>query len=139
MAPNLIDHLSAVLSCKKEEVFINLLEPKVREQAIAFLKLVELETTHLRFNHRVKFAGLTYSGARNLMAFRGFLQISVAQYFYAKHKLILEHMDYPCVIQLPNSKVDHYEYFPLEILRVVSNDEDFSKMLPLHLFEKKDE
>jgi hypothetical protein len=124
MVLSLVDQLSQVLSCKKEELYVKLHEPKVREQALAFLKLVKLETTHLRFNRPVKFAGLTYSGARYLMAFRGFLQITVAQYYYAKHKLILENMEHPCIIQMPTSVGDHYEYFPLEVLRVVPGDED---------------
>lgn len=127
MAPksNLIDQLSAVLLCKPSELYVKLLEPKIREQANAFLKLVNLETTHLRFNKPVKFSGLTYTGARELMAFRGFLQITVAQYYYAKHRIILTYIDHPCIIQMPTCSnsyrggSDHLEYFPLEVLRVV--------------------
>ena len=122
---SLVDQLCQVLSCKKDELYVKLLEPKVREQALAFLKLVKLETTHLRFNRPVRFAGLTYSGARYLMAFRGFLQITVAQYYYAKHKLILQNMEHPCIIEMPSLSSDHYEYFPLEVLRVIPGQEQF--------------
>ena len=69
---SLVDQLSQVLSCKKDELYVKLYESKVREQALVFLKL---ETIYLRFNRPVKFAGLTYSGARYLMVFRGFVQI----------------------------------------------------------------
>lgn len=121
--PNLISQLCSVLLCKPEELYVKLLEPKIRDQAYAFLKLVNLETTHLRFNKSIKFAGLTYTGARNLVAFRGFLQITVAQYFYAKHKIILSYMDTPCIIQIPSEESGHYEYYPLELLTIVPKKE----------------
>jgi hypothetical protein len=121
----LVDSLAAVLQCPREELYAKLHEGKIREQAIAFLKLVRLETTHLHeANKRVKFFGLTYSGSRNLMAFRGFMQITVAQYFYARHKIILTHSDMPCLIHMPSgSRPAHIEYFPLELLRVVPPNE----------------
>ena len=118
--PNLVDQLCSVLLCRPNELHIKLLEPKAREQAYAFLKLVQLETTHLRFNKTVKFSGLSYTGARHMMAFRGFLQITVAQYFYAKHRIILTQMDAPCVIQAQNDGDAHFEYYPLEVLAIVT-------------------
>lgn len=124
LRPNLIDRLSTILSCQPSELYVKLLDPKIREQTSAFLELVKLETTHLRFNKSIKFSGLTYAGARHLMAFRGFLQITVAQYYYAKHKLILTYLDHPCIVQMPTDSCDHVEYFPLEVLRVVPADEE---------------
>lgn len=120
----LVDNLASVLQCPREELFAKLHDGKIRDQAIAFLKLVRLETTHLPNNKRVKFSGLTYTGARHLMAFRGFMQITVAQYFYARHKIILTYSDLPCVIYMPSgSRPAHVEYFPLELLRVVPPNE----------------
>ena len=117
----LVDSLAAVLQCPRQELYAKLHDGKIREQAIAFLKLVRLETTHLQENNqRVKFSGLTYSGSRNLMAFRGFMQITVAQYFYARHKIILSYSDMPCLIHMPTvRRPAHVEFFPLELLRVV--------------------
>jgi hypothetical protein len=122
----LVDNLASVLQCPREELYAKLHDSKIRDQAIAFLKLVRLETTHLNErNQRVKFSGLTYSGSRNLMAFRGFMQITVAQYYYARHKIILTYSDLPCVIHMPSgSRPAHVEYFPLELLRVVPPNGD---------------
>lgn len=138
----LVDQLSSVLHCRPDELYIRLHDMKVREQAIAFLRLVKLETIHLRFNKPIKFSGLTYTGSRYLMAFRGFLHITVAQYYYAKHKLILNHMDCPNIIVMPtgaNGDTTHqYEYYPLEVLRVVPNDDDDNLEAMLEENKKKD-
>jgi len=126
MPTTLVDQLCLILLCEPYELYIRLLEPTIREQAINFLKMVKLKTTHLRFNKSIKFHGLTYTGPRQLPAYRGFLQVNVAQYYYVKHKIILSYMEAPCIIQVPHSgnHGDHIEYYPLEVLCVDQDEKN---------------
>ena len=67
--------------------------------------------------HLFCYSGLSIQDAKHLKAYKGFLGITVAQHFYVRHRIRLNHYNLPCVIE-HTSHGDAY-YYPLELLEVV--------------------
>ena len=74
-----------------------------------------VRTLHLKHKQkRFLGGGITLQGANTLKAFRGKHGVTVAQYYFARHKVDLKYPSLPCVVELGGN--GHESYFPLEVL-----------------------
>lgn len=118
MKENLITQLCHHLNCAPQDLssifdFMNWENPN-QKKAFDFLNTYKLCTTHLKINRLVKFDGLSLRKTKNLYAMRGYLGITVLQYYYARYGIKLNNFDLPCVCE--NGGNNHMSYYPMELL-----------------------
>lgn len=115
----LITVLCRLFKCKPGRLRGILGDPLNRKKAEKHLRKSTLYTTHLKDgrNFKVRFGMLTRKSSHRLMAYNGFLQITVRQHMYARHRLNLRWPDLPCICMFGPKR--HRDYFPLEVLSVV--------------------
>lgn len=78
-----------------------------------------LFTTHLRpfrQNFRIRFDDFTCQSANSVFAFNGYLDISVRQYMFARHRARLQHPYLPCVLE--RGRGSHRSYYPMEFVEL---------------------
>jgi hypothetical protein len=114
----LLDYLCCRHNCTIQELQILLFFIGSRRRIIEDLRRAcDIKTVHLKeHNMIVPCDDLTCQAATTVFAFNGFMNITVPQYYYVKHKMILRHPYLPCVIVFGGGK--HRSYFPLEVLAV---------------------
>lgn len=111
---SLIKRLCEFNSCNPEDLIIHLFF--CHKENESFIKKLNLRTNHLKQNISVNASKLSCRGSNKTMAFRGFLNITVQQYYYAKHKINLRYPYIPTVEV--NGGGDHKSYFPIECLSI---------------------
>ena len=116
----LIDHLCRQFQCNLQQLQLLLFNIDARRRIIAHLREgFELRTSHLRpatLNIPLNCDDFSCQTATNVFAFNGFLNITVRQYYFCKHKLSLRHPYLPCLIVFGGGK--HRSYYPLEVVAV---------------------
>lgn len=115
MSKNLVTQLCDDHKCP--EYLLEYYVDRYFDKTIDFLKNKGVRTIHLKQNFYITFNSLTWSKTKNLYAFKGFMGITVPQYYYTKHKIILKFTNLPCVRVLGGN--GHVSYFPLEVLEAV--------------------
>jgi hypothetical protein len=121
---SLIDALCAFNKCKP-----HMLERMIKQngqQNIDYIQTIfgDLRTRHLKNNIYINPHCFSTRGANHVYALGGYLGITVQQYFFTKHKIVLEYSNLPCIVVkggLRNNGSSHYSYFPLECLEVCYN------------------
>lgn len=78
-----------------------------------FIKSGVLRTTHLKYNITICPDFITNRKASCLFSHRGFKKITVDQYYFIKHNLVLRYPYLPCIAVKGGGT--HKNYFPLEI------------------------
>jgi hypothetical protein len=115
----LLDYLCCRHSCSIQELQILLFFIGSRRRIIEDLRRnCDIKTVHLKEQNNmiIPCDDLTCQSATTVFSFNGFMNITVPQYYYVKHKLILRHPYLPCVIVFGGGK--HRSYFPIEVLAV---------------------
>lgn len=109
---SVIEALSNLLHCHDFELEDELKEPKNRLKAEQFLKTKFLYTQHN--NKFIRFKGLTSKlNATTAMAYNGYLNVTVQQHYYCKHRTKLEFPQLPLAVQCTNGS---RSFYPLELL-----------------------
>ncbi|KAL3107738.1 hypothetical protein niasHT_012251 [Heterodera trifolii] len=85
-------------------------------------RLTWLQTVHLKNNIMISANSLSFHSAGSLLAYRGFLSITVEQHLYVRHRVRLRFPFLPCVAQYGGNH--HHYYFPLELLEICSRQTD---------------
>ncbi|KAH7696406.1 hypothetical protein AAVH_36519 [Aphelenchoides avenae] len=118
-ATPVITALCRYFACKPRELHHKLKDPFHRWLAVQILRTKKLRTTHLEEgrNYRVRFGMLTRKNSRQLMAYGGFLRITVKQHFYARHRHYLRHANLPCVCMFGRN--NSRTLVPLELLSIL--------------------
>jgi hypothetical protein len=116
----LLDHLCRKYDCNIQQLQLLLFNIEARRRIIAELREgFELRTTHLHpttQNIQLRCDDFSCQTATNVFAFNGFLNITVRQYFFCKHKLSLRYPFLPCLIVFGGGK--HRSYYPIEVIAV---------------------
>jgi hypothetical protein len=116
----LLDYLCCRHNCSIQKLQLLLFFIGSRGRIIEDLRRAcDIKTVHLKDNMIIPCDDLTCQSATTLFSFNGFMNITVPQYYYVKHKLILRHPYLPCVIVFGGGK--HRSYFPIEVLAVAPN------------------
>ena len=116
----LLQFICKLLECEIDDIAEYLFFPFNREKVDSLLKGLWLQTNYKNrqgSKHLFRFSGLSIQDAKHLKAYKGFLGITVAQHFYARHRIRLLHYDLPCAIEYTCHGDAHY--YPLELLEVV--------------------
>ncbi|KAL3109201.1 hypothetical protein niasHT_010998 [Heterodera trifolii] len=94
-----------------------------KEENLKFMNTLSLATHHLKRNVAVSADALSRHGANMMFAYRGFMGITVQQHLYVRHRIMLKYPQLPCVVQFGGNS--HQDNFPLELLHVVSKEQQF--------------
>lgn len=118
-ATPVITALCRYFECKPHQLYRKLVDPFNRWLAVQILRSKKIRTTHLEEgrNFTVRFGMLTRKNSRQLMAYGGFLRITVQQHFYARHRIYLRHADLPCVCMFGRN--NSRTFLPLELLSIL--------------------
>ena len=119
MAVLLIEIICKIFKCKKDELSEKLRCPFNREKLDSLFGELLLQTTYKNrqgLKHMLRYSALSIQDANHLKAYNGFLGVTVAQHFYIRHRIQLQHYDLPCVAEYTRGGV---HYFPLELLELV--------------------
>jgi hypothetical protein len=117
MVSTLLDLLANELfHCPINRLEERLAHPMLQAKANAYLAGKWVRTLYLRDrrNKLLKVGGLTQMGADRLVAYEGYLSVTVRQHFYSRHKIRLLYPLLPCVVVY--GKLGHNSYYPLELL-----------------------
>jgi hypothetical protein len=113
----LIDYLCCRHNCSIQELQLLLFFIGNRRRILEDLRRsCDLKTTHLKQNLMIPCDDFTCQPATTVFAFNGYMNITVPQYYYVKHKMFLCHPYLPCVIVFGGGR--HRSYFPLEVIVV---------------------
>ena len=87
-----------------------------------------ITTTHLRGDKQLEVRPdkLTKMGADRIFALRGFLQVTVRQYYYVRHRVKLQYPHLPLVGEFGGGN-GHVYYYPLECLALMDVKEEEDK------------
>jgi hypothetical protein len=115
----LLEALSKLLNCNVERLG-EVLENSVNITTVGkFLHGKKLRTSYEGRDGRqqsIFFSRLSLKSAHELPAYEGYLNISVRQHFYTRHKLKLLYPFIPCVTEEVNN--GHLKFYPLEFLEI---------------------
>lgn len=75
-----------------------------------------LKTQHTKHSFEIKPHFISHKGANRVMALNGFNNITVEEYFFSKHNLVLKHPNLPCIATRGGN--EHVSFYPLEILDI---------------------
>ena len=111
---SLVERLCYLLDCPASKLAHALRDVDNYQKVFEDLSRSRLLTTHLRRNRKVKFSGLSLSGADTEFAYRGYLNVTVQQHMYCRHGFVLRLADAPCVEERGNR--NRVSYWPIECL-----------------------
>ncbi|KAL3115316.1 hypothetical protein niasHT_019667 [Heterodera trifolii] len=117
----LLNYLCAFNDCSMKELQLLFHSVHARQRMVAHLQQhCRLHTAHLKPAERniaLHCHDLSVQNANRTFACGGYLELTVRQYFFAKHGLKLKHPYMPCMIEFGGGT--HASYYPLELVNVV--------------------
>jgi hypothetical protein len=124
MAHSLVGLLAEqVFKCSISRLGEKLVHPLLHAEANAYLAGKWVRTLYLRDGNRLlKVGGLTQMGADRLVAYEGYLSVTVRQHFYSRHRIRLLFPRLPCVVIYGPG--GHNSYYPLELLTLVAPEKE---------------
>ena len=90
-------------------------KPYYRECVNAYLKELEITARYKDKSVSINYDGISTIGSARLMAYGGFMKITVAQHYYVKHRILLKWPNLQCVMVKMGKQ---HAYYPLELLYV---------------------
>ena len=113
-----IDNIIAeIIGCPKDKIGYYLEQSWFKTQLLKYFegtKLITLYNNRLGMKQEFNFNGFSFGSARNQYAYQKFMRTTVYQHFYARHKILLEFPDNPCLKHIRNN--GHIDYYPLELI-----------------------
>jgi len=126
-----------LLNCKPSQLREKLAHPGKREELIRrmpyYITSKQMYTTYKDRNGEIrdfKFGGITEEGAAYIKAFGRCSRpynMSVVQYFFAKHGIRLQFPYLPCVIELFPVGAENYHY-PMELVEMEMEEQQFYEL-----------
>ena len=116
---NSIDHkIAEILGCDIKNIRNVLNYPGERERVVRVLDKCKLVTLYKNQSVPcvVVFGGISLKSARNQYAYQKFMLTTVHQHFYARHRILLDYPDNPCVMVTGSNF--HIDYYPLELVGI---------------------
>ncbi|KAI3421772.1 hypothetical protein GPALN_012315 [Globodera pallida] len=117
----LLDYLCTFNDCSLKELQVLFHSVQARQRMVAHLQHnCHLRTAHLKPPERnvgLHCHDLSAQNANRTFACGGYLELTVRQYYFAKHGLKLKHPYLPCMIEFGGGA--HASYYPLELVHVI--------------------
>lgn len=111
MVLTLVDKLCLLFNCDPIELGKLLINEEYRPTALENIRKWTLYTLHLENNIPVKCDDFTYLGTNRLLAYGGYLNITLQQHLYVKYHVQIRYPFLPCVVQLDGL---NQVFYPLE-------------------------
>jgi hypothetical protein len=133
--PTLLDEIANFLECTNEQVRHRLMCQRTHERVYLHFRQRLLLTNYKDRNNEYRsliFEGLTFKGADKLSAhgqLRYPFNSKVSQYFFDRHNIRLKYPFHPCVVYT-NYGRHNREFYPLELVRLMSNLPPIPSQLP---------
>ena len=86
-----------------------------RARILDYLKSAGLYVAYTNVCEPIDPIDLTVKDSNELMAYNGFLKVTVYQHFYARHRINLKYPWLPCVM---TSRGKGFAYYPLELVKI---------------------
>uniref|UniRef100_A0A914HPL7 PAZ domain-containing protein n=1 Tax=Globodera rostochiensis TaxID=31243 RepID=A0A914HPL7_GLORO len=117
----LLDYLCTFNDCSLKELQVLFHSVQARQRMVTHLQHnCLLRTGHLKPPERnvgLHCHDLSAQNANRTFACGGYLELTVRQYYFAKHGLKLKHPYLPCMIEFGGGA--HASYYPLELVHVI--------------------
>lgn len=114
---SLLNTLCNFLNCNPQDLELKLQDPFIRMRVDECIKNLKIFTNYKDTPKPIKYAGLSFEGANKLMAYGGYLKITVQQHYYASRRVKLMHPKLQCIMESHGN--GQFSYFPLETLIVL--------------------
>lgn len=113
----LVAYLCELRKCTPSQLELTLLhDEKARRQIQRHIREhLTLHTNHLGSEHNVtvRCDEISEDPVSRCMAYNGFMDVTVPQYFYIRHRVRLHYGFMPCIMEVCGK---HRAYYPLEVL-----------------------
>lgn len=117
--PSVVSALCELLQCHDFELEDELKDENVRRRVESFLKTKRLFTNY-KAKKAIVFKGITNKlNAATAMAYNGYLNITIQQHYYCRHRIKLEFPHLPLAVQYTHHM---RSFFPLEVLDIHDDD-----------------
>lgn len=118
MAESLLDIFCALFGCAQSQLstkFCTIEYDELLRIGTLLKRDYYLVTIHLGENNKlIRCDDISFVGANTLWAYQGFLNITVQQHMYSKHKITLKYPKMPCIVE--NAPNNHKSYYPIELI-----------------------
>ena len=111
MVLTLVDKLCLLFDCSPLELEKYLKDDEHRPKALENIRKWNMYTIHLENNVPVICDDLTYIGPNKMMAYGGYLNITLQQHLYVKYRVHLRYPFLPCIVHLDQC---NQIFYPLE-------------------------
>ena len=114
--------ISNYLSCDRRELYEKLKDTSIHSKVVRHFEGRLLVTTYKNKEGKYKefiLKDISYKGADEQYAYNGFMEMTVKQHFFARHEIKLRFPFNPCAIEITGKTNQHYNYFPLETVKLV--------------------
>lgn len=115
----LLEKLAAYLNCTVVQLNDRLNHPIYRLKALNYLTDKRIMTTY-GTSKRIKCHGFSHFDSTRTMAYEGYLNVTIQQHFYIKHRIRLENPYIKCLMY--RSGISHFKYYPLELLDIEESE-----------------
>ena len=91
------------------------------------LKGCRLRTTYLTKTgerKEIKYGTISLKSAMEQHAYEGYLNVTVQQHYYCRHRIRLMYPRLKCVAE--PGKSGHYKYYPLELLEIITSEDIYT-------------
>ena len=112
---NLIAYLCQLLDCDEFELVSRL---RIQSNRVLVEKSLAGKTLYTLYSdkpHEVVFHGLSIGDSRTTKAYNGYLDITVQQHFYVRHRNKLSYPLLPLVVHIQKNS-SHRSFYPMELL-----------------------
>lgn len=121
MNPTFDITIANFLECHRRELFVKLEDALVRSKVVRHFEGRRLITTYKNKDGNYKefvLRDISLKGADEQYAYNGYMSITVKQHYFVRHDIVLHYPANPCAVEITGKENQHYNYFPLETVRL---------------------
>ena len=121
MNPTFDITIANFLECHRRELLFKLEDALVRAKVVRHFEDRRLITTYKNKDGNYKefnLRDISLKGADEQYAYNGYMSITVRQHYFVRHDIALRYPANPCAIEITGKANQHYNYFPLETVRL---------------------
>lgn len=111
------------INCHRRELFVKLSDPTNHSKVVQHFEGMRLITAYKNKEGKYKefvLRDISLKGADEQYAYNGFMGITVKQHYFVRHDFVLRYPVNPCAIEITGKNDQHYNYFPLETVKLAT-------------------
>jgi hypothetical protein len=117
-----VEALCILFQCNPQELLKIINIPERRKEAENFLARKTLICGYGPAK-KIKCDAIAIQPSRRQPAYNGYLNLTVMQHFYAKHRILLKYPELPCIIENGGNK--HKSFYPMESIEIQLFEDEF--------------